>query len=164
MERTEEYEFDSAGSLGTAVDQSVEFLETDLAEHEHLGAEAVYTDDPVRVYLREMGAVRLLNRQGEIDLALRMERGKNRMHKALSRSPLVWRGALGLFEEVQKGGGLASKILWIWGRPTMTPATRRASKSPRALPGCPTLNKSLVELKDRYRLDAKPARKIGGPS
>ena len=34
------------------------------------------TDDPVRVYLREMGSVRLLNRQGEIELAKRMERGK----------------------------------------------------------------------------------------
>src|ERR1700721_3019033 len=103
MERTEEYEFDSAGSLGTAVDQSVEFLETDLAEHEHLGAESVYTDDPVRVYLREMGSVRLLNRQGEIDLARRMERGKLLMRKALSRSPLVWKSVLALHEEVRKG-------------------------------------------------------------
>ena len=49
--------------------------------------------------------MRLLNRQGEIDLALRMERGKNRMHKALSRSPLAWRSALGLFEDVRKGAG-----------------------------------------------------------
>src|ERR1700735_323370 len=102
MERTEEYEFDSAGSLGTAVDQSVEFLETDLAEHEHLGAESVYTDDPVRVYLREMGSVRLLDRQGEIDLARRIERGKLRMKKALSRSPHAWRSALVLHEDIQK--------------------------------------------------------------
>ena len=51
--------------------------------------ESIYTDDPVRVYLREMGAVPLLTREGEVDLARRMERGKFRMQKAISRSALV---------------------------------------------------------------------------
>ena len=51
--------------------------------------ESIYTDDPVRVYLREMGAVPLLTREGEVDLARRMERGKLRMQKAISRSALV---------------------------------------------------------------------------
>jgi RNA polymerase primary sigma factor len=37
--------------------------------------ESIYTDDPVRVYLREMGAVPLLTREGEVNLARRMERG-----------------------------------------------------------------------------------------
>ena len=40
--------------------------------------ESIYTDDPVRVYLREMGAVPLLTREGEVELARRMERGKRR--------------------------------------------------------------------------------------
>ena len=53
--------------------------------------ESIYTDDPVRVYLREMGAVPLLTREGEVDLARRMERGKLRMQKAISRSALVQR-------------------------------------------------------------------------
>jgi len=43
----------------------------------------------VRVYLREMGAVPLLTREGEVDLARKMERGKLRMQKAISRSALV---------------------------------------------------------------------------
>jgi RNA polymerase primary sigma factor len=51
--------------------------------------ESIYTDDPVRVYLREMGAVPLLTREGEVDLARKMERGKLRMQKAISRSALV---------------------------------------------------------------------------
>ena len=51
--------------------------------------ESIYTDDPVRVYLREMGAVPLLTREGEVELARKMERGKLRMQKALSRSTLV---------------------------------------------------------------------------
>src|SRR6202011_5147203 len=65
--------------------------------------QSVSTDDPVRVYLREMGSVSLLKRQGEIDLAQRMERGKVRMQKALSRSPLVWNSVLAVFEGVREG-------------------------------------------------------------
>jgi RNA polymerase primary sigma factor len=47
-----------------------------------------------------MGEVRLLNRQGEIDLARRMERGNLRMRKALSRSPILWESALRLHDDV----------------------------------------------------------------
>jgi RNA polymerase primary sigma factor len=55
----------------------------------HAQEESIYTDDPVRVYLREMGAVPLLTREGEVDLARKMERGKLKMQRAISRSPLV---------------------------------------------------------------------------
>ena len=64
--------------------------------------ESAYTDDPVRVYLREMGSVRLLNRQGEFDLARRMERGKLRVRKALSRSPLVQQMAVAICNDLHK--------------------------------------------------------------
>ena len=50
---------------------------------------SIYAEDPVRVYLREMGGVPLLTREGEVDLARRMERGKRRTQKAISRSALV---------------------------------------------------------------------------
>src|SRR5690349_21256259 len=59
-----------------------------------------YSDDPVRVYLREMGSIRLLNRQAEIDLAQRIERGHFRMQKALSRCPQIRKMALELAEEI----------------------------------------------------------------
>jgi RNA polymerase primary sigma factor len=60
--------------------------------HAHQQAEeSIYTDDPVRVYLREMGAVPLLTRQGEVSLARKMEQGKLRMLRAISRSPAVQR-------------------------------------------------------------------------
>src|SRR3974390_1566766 len=65
--------------------------------------ESIYTDDPVRVYLREMGAVPLLTREGEVELARRMERGKLRMQKAISRSPLVQHAAVDLSERLRKG-------------------------------------------------------------
>ncbi len=65
--------------------------------------ESIYTDDPVRVYLREMGAVPLLTREGEVDLARRMERGKLRMQKAISRSALVELMVVEMAEQLKKG-------------------------------------------------------------
>ncbi len=62
----------------------------------------IFTDDPVRVYLREMGSVPLLTRQGEVDLARRMERGKNRTYRALTRSPLAIAKILSYHEEIKK--------------------------------------------------------------
>jgi RNA polymerase primary sigma factor len=47
------------------------------------------TNDPVRMYLREMGTVALLTREGEISLARKIERGQKAVLKVLSRSPLV---------------------------------------------------------------------------
>jgi RNA polymerase primary sigma factor len=47
------------------------------------------TNDPVRMYLREMGTVPLLTREGEVEIAKRIEKGKKTVLKAISRSPLV---------------------------------------------------------------------------
>ena len=46
------------------------------------------TNDPVRLYLREMAVVPLLTREGEVAIAKRIERGLMRKHKAISRSPV----------------------------------------------------------------------------
>jgi RNA polymerase primary sigma factor len=54
------------------------------------------TNDPVRMYLREMGTVPLLTREGEIELAKRIERGQRNVDKALSRSPLIIREVIAL--------------------------------------------------------------------
>jgi len=61
------------------------------------------TTDPVRMYLREMGTVPLLTREGEIELAKRIERGQTSVMKSLSRSPLVTRELLHLSGEVAQG-------------------------------------------------------------
>ena len=61
------------------------------------------TTDPVRMYLREMGTVPLLTREGEIDLAKRIERGQTAVMKALSRSPLVVREILIMGQEIARG-------------------------------------------------------------
>ena len=76
--------------------------ESDFLHPQHQVEESIYTDDPVRVYLREMGAVPLLTREGEVDLARRMERGKLRMQKAISRSALVQLAVVESAEGIRK--------------------------------------------------------------
>src|SRR6266571_852653 len=105
MEQFEEHTVDSS-SLGFGLDESPQFPDPDLQRGDDSAAnpedseQSTSTDDPVRVYLREMGSVSLLTRQAEIDLARRMERGKLRMQQALSRLPLVRRNVLALYEDV----------------------------------------------------------------
>ena len=59
--------------------------------------------DPARIYLREMGVVPLLTREGEVDIAKRIERGQLRVLKALSRSPIVIRQILAIGEDLKRG-------------------------------------------------------------
>jgi RNA polymerase primary sigma factor len=61
------------------------------------------TNDPVRMYLREMGTVPLLTREGEVEIAKRIERGQMRVMKAVSRSPIVIREIVGLGEDLRRG-------------------------------------------------------------
>ena len=69
------------------------------------------TNDPVRMYLREMGTVPLLTREGEIELAKRIERGQGAVRKALSRSALVIRDILALAETLRGGPARVRDIL-----------------------------------------------------
>jgi len=61
------------------------------------------TNDPVRMYLREMGTVPLLTREGEVEIAKRIERGQLRVLKALSRSPIVIREVLAIGDDLKRG-------------------------------------------------------------
>jgi len=61
------------------------------------------TNDPVRMYLREMGTVPLLTREGEVEIAKRIERGQLRVMKAISRSPIVIREITALGEDLRRG-------------------------------------------------------------
>ncbi|MGA8593905.1 MAG: sigma-70 factor domain-containing protein, partial [Bryobacteraceae bacterium] len=95
--------------LGIPFDEEANFIHPEEVQvgEEFPGAQAVeesiYTDDPVRVYLREMGSVPLLTREGEVSLARKMERGKLRMQKAVSRSSIVQSQVLGFSEQIRKG-------------------------------------------------------------
>lgn len=59
------------------------------------------SNDPVRLYLREMGVVPLLNREGEVSIAKRIERGQIKTNKAISRSPIAVERLLQLSDDLQ---------------------------------------------------------------
>ena len=71
-------------------------------ELDHTGGALEKTNDPVRIYLREMGAVPLLTREGEVDIAKRIERGQLQVLKALSRSPIVIRQVLTIGKDLRR--------------------------------------------------------------
>jgi RNA polymerase primary sigma factor len=61
------------------------------------------TNDPVRLYLREMGVVPLLTREGEVTIAKRIERGQIKTKKAISRSPIAVEALIKLGEDLKRG-------------------------------------------------------------
>ena len=60
------------------------------------------TNDPVRMYLREMGTVKLLDRQGEVDIAKRIEKGERKVYKALSQNRIILEEILKIYENAKK--------------------------------------------------------------
>ncbi|WP_425061564.1 RNA polymerase sigma factor RpoD [Rhizomicrobium electricum] len=77
------------------------------------GATEVYdrTDDPVRMYLREMGSVELLSREGEIAIAKRIEAGRELMIGALCESPLTFEALTVWRDELNEGKVLLRDII-----------------------------------------------------
>src|SRR6201747_2559591 len=63
------------------------------------------TTDPVRMYMREMGSVELLTREGEIEIAKRIEGGLQSMMQAISASPTTIAEILSVADEIRAGGG-----------------------------------------------------------
>ncbi|MEP6569017.1 MAG: RNA polymerase sigma factor RpoD [Acidobacteriota bacterium] len=61
------------------------------------------TNDPVRLYLREMGVVPLLTREGEVVIAKRIERGQLKTQKAIARSPIAVKELLTIGEQLEAG-------------------------------------------------------------
>ena len=71
------------------------------------------SDDPIRMYLREMGGVELLSREGEIAIAKRIEAGKDVMLNALSQSPLTASQFFDWNEKLQKNEIMVREIIDI---------------------------------------------------
>jgi RNA polymerase primary sigma factor len=108
MEEFREHNLAKFDRISLVLDEAAEaqeFPDADLEGDEEVASrfdESPYTDDPVRVYLREMGSVSLLTRQGEIDLARRMERCRLRVRKVLSRSAMVQQKVVAIYEDVRQ--------------------------------------------------------------
>src|SRR6266568_3006410 len=89
---------EQAAAIPVEDDEADEDLELDLSA----GA-LEKTNDPVRLYLREMGVVPLLTREGEVAIAKRIERGQLKTKKAIGRSPIAVRELLRIGEELDAG-------------------------------------------------------------
>ena len=87
-----------SSALEQKFEEEVEDVELDLTP-----SALENTNDPVRIYLRQMGIVPLLTREEEVDIAKRIERGQLSALKALSRSPLVIRQILVMGEDLKRG-------------------------------------------------------------
>jgi RNA polymerase primary sigma factor len=104
----EQYLNDTSEPLGIPFDDDTTFFHPEEQDSDDPQAnqhveESIYTDDPVRVYLREMGSVPLLTREGEVNLARKMERGKLRMQKSISRSPMIQQLVVEMAETLRHG-------------------------------------------------------------
>src|SRR3954447_19899103 len=108
--------FNTFGSAGIEViDSDQKYLRDDVKPIDRTaeGAEEIEldltpgaldkTNDPVRMYLREMGTVPLLTREGEVEIARRIERGKLAVIKSISRTPLISRKVIGLGDQLHTG-------------------------------------------------------------
>src|SRR4051812_9614035 len=69
------------------------------------------TDDPVRMYLREMGSVELLSREGEIAIAKRIEAGRDMMIGGLCESPLTFKAIISWHDQLKAGRMLLRDIV-----------------------------------------------------
>jgi RNA polymerase primary sigma factor len=108
--------FNTFGSAGIEViDSDQKYLRDDVKPIDRTGEGAEEleldltpgaldkTNDPVRMYLREMGTVPLLTREGEVEIARRIERGKLAVIKSISRTPLISKKVIELGDQLHTG-------------------------------------------------------------
>jgi RNA polymerase primary sigma factor len=108
------------------------------------------THDPVRLYLREMGSVPLLNREGEIGIARRIERGQTRARRILARCPLIIQTTIDLGEDV-RGGAVDVRDILQFNDPIPTDETYQSGAC-EMLAACDDLvklRKKFLQLKQR---------------
>jgi RNA polymerase primary sigma factor len=103
------------------------------------------TNDPVRMYLREMGTVPLLTREGEVRIARRIERGERRVMNALARSAWVHEELRQIGERIKKGQ-ISANVFAGMGDEQEESQDKAAKKLERAKLVIQRLNKKLTQL------------------
>ncbi len=84
-------------------------LEAETAEEAREAVEK--TNDPVRMYLREMGTVKLLDREGEVRIAKRIEQGEAKIYQALANNPIVLEEILKLLESAGRDTRMVNELV-----------------------------------------------------
>jgi len=98
-----------AAALNKAAKEELSKKDEDSSEEEK--KQTGKTDDPVRLYLRDMGAVELLSREGEIAIAKRIEAGREKMIGAICESPMTIRSIINWKESIKEGTMLLRDIV-----------------------------------------------------
>ena len=93
----------AAAALGSNGDGKIEDAIDEELDLDLTPGSVDKTNDPVRLYLREMAVVPLLTRDGEVSIARRMERGRLRVLKAISRSPICIEEMIQIGERLRRG-------------------------------------------------------------
>ena len=127
------------------------------------------TDDPVRMYLREMGSVELLSREGEIAIAKRIEAGREAMIAGLCESPLTFQAVIIWRDELNEGKVFLRDIIDLEATyagpdakaPAALPAIRMPPATARA-PGAPGFPGQPVQAPPSAPLAATPFKPMGG--
>lgn len=95
---------EEAASLALEEDElSLDDFSEDDFDLDLSAGESDKNNDPVRLYLREMGVVPLLTREGEVAIAKRIERGQKKTQKAISRCPIAVEELIKLGEDLRAG-------------------------------------------------------------
>ena len=105
------------------------------------------TNDPVRMYLREMGTVPLLTREGEVEIAKRFERGKLAVIKSISRTPTVTRGIIYLGEQLRSRAVTVREIVTL--REEELTDERIAARARKVLKQTDAVRKARIEVQKR---------------
>ncbi len=97
---------------GIAVKRKAEVaIEEGIEEEAEVEDTLSRTDDPVRMYLREMGNVELLSREGEVEIAKRIEAGRKTMMQALCESPVAMWNFIQWYDDLSSGAMLLRDII-----------------------------------------------------
>jgi RNA polymerase primary sigma factor len=112
LEQVYERFFELGIEIVTDPDRAARRRAADAAESAEEAREAVEkTNDPVRMYLREMGTVKLLDREGEVRIAKRIEQGEAKIYQALANNPVVLEEILKLLENAGRDSRIVREIV-----------------------------------------------------
>lgn len=152
MDEARAVSFD-AGSLDRAVAVAKEVdTRTESGGTSRDLKEADKPNDPIRLYLREMSAVALLDRDGEVEIARRLERGERSIFRALARNSKLLSGILAFEASHPEGETIAESLLWQSLLPGLSPRIR--SHGERQLKGFARIARFEARVTERRGLQA----------
>ncbi len=119
------------------------------------------TNDPVRMYLREMGTVPLLTREGEVAIAKRIERGKLTVMKLIARTSKVTQEVIEMGEQLKRGERTIRELV-VFNEEEITDEKleRRRKQLEKQIDAVRIAHDNVAKVEQKYGEDAKTAKKL----